>query len=595
MSRLVDGLLRGRSPPSARHEAAAAMSEVRAFVRAWRPTTSDRRTGGQGQESEDMMEDGGRQVAPKKPSSDALLKLAQKGVQLHNNARKLPQTREGGAAGDSERDWKSTAVAYLRATAASLVSLGSTSSLKDCANLCRLFSKAGNMLVEEAGDDIRASARALEMFDDAETFFRRLPGSFYGKLSLSAEDLVMAMHKASSRRIEVLSRTTGNVDQMVAGYEHQLKMLSLNAPAGLSVSTALHAASVGEERFNKGDCRGSSRLFRVSLRALGGDLDAPTTEASKAHAGLRRTMLFSLAHCYSQRQGRFSGAILCTKKLEDIKESAGAVDTDIVELFFAKSKVLCDAGDLTGACDAAEALVDAIPTSEGSSISAGVDLDLATARMISGRDDCSDRSLGLFAKIADRFEGTSKAVDARVALLGGLAMAIRLRSEGCGAGSSPPENEACADGGSAAGPRQATSPALEKAMALAEKTADELISRVATEAETMARAQATLEGLVTFAEHFQGRGEWEECAKWCDRAIRLAKALSNAPAPPSKSAETTEAVRGDSLATTASSMLASLLTLRGEMECRLGDFASSSLSLDQALVLCPTDGRAREA
>lgn len=32
----------------------------------------------------------------------------------------------------------------------------------------------------------------------------------------------------------------------------------------------------------------------------------------------------------------------------------------------------------------------------------------------------------------------------------------------------------------------------------------------------------------------------------------------------------------------------------GEMECRLGDFTSSSLSLDQALALCPTDGRARE-
>ena len=32
--------------------------------------------------------------------------------------------------------------------------------------------------------------------------------------SLSAEDLIMAMHKASSRRIEVLSRTTGNVDQV---------------------------------------------------------------------------------------------------------------------------------------------------------------------------------------------------------------------------------------------------------------------------------------------------------------------------------------------------------------------------------------------
>lgn len=74
MSRLVDGLLRGRSPPFARHEAAAAMSEVRAFVRAWRPTTCDRRTGAQ--ESEDM-EDGGRQDVQKKPSSDALLKLAQ--------------------------------------------------------------------------------------------------------------------------------------------------------------------------------------------------------------------------------------------------------------------------------------------------------------------------------------------------------------------------------------------------------------------------------------------------------------------------------------------------------------------------------------
>lgn len=74
MSRLVDGLLRGRSPPFARHEAAAAMSEVRAFVRAWRPTTTDRTVGAQ--ESEGT-EDGGRQIATKRPSSDALLKLAQ--------------------------------------------------------------------------------------------------------------------------------------------------------------------------------------------------------------------------------------------------------------------------------------------------------------------------------------------------------------------------------------------------------------------------------------------------------------------------------------------------------------------------------------
>lgn len=39
-------------------------------------------------------------------------------------------------------------------------------------------------------------------------------GQASDRLSLSAEDLVMAMHKASSRRIEVLSRTTGNVDQV---------------------------------------------------------------------------------------------------------------------------------------------------------------------------------------------------------------------------------------------------------------------------------------------------------------------------------------------------------------------------------------------
>ena len=70
--------------------------------------------------------------------------------------------------------------------------------------------------------------------------------------------------------------------------------------------------------------------------------------------------------------------------------------------------MLCDAGDLTGAYDAAEALVDAVPirdamrTSEGSRVSGGADLDMVTARMISGREDCSERSLGLFAKIADR-------------------------------------------------------------------------------------------------------------------------------------------------------------------------------------------------
>lgn len=53
--------------------------------------------------------------------------------------------------------------------------------------------------------------------------------------------------------------------QMVATYEQQLKIMSKHAPAGLRVSTAMHAASVGEERFKKGDCRGASRLLRFVL------------------------------------------------------------------------------------------------------------------------------------------------------------------------------------------------------------------------------------------------------------------------------------------------------------------------------------------
>ena len=90
--------------------------------------------------------------------------------------------------------------------------------------------------------------------------------------------------------------------------------------------------------------------------------------------------------------------------------------------------------------------------------------------------------------------------------------------------------------------------------------------RVSTRA-SCPQAEAALEGLVTFTENFQGRGEWEGCAKWCDRAIRLAKELSNSPAPPFKPAEPPETVREDSLAKTAKSMLASLFTLRGGYQC----------------------------
>lgn len=46
-------------------------------------------------------------------------------------------------------------------------------------------------------------------------------------------------------------------------------MLTKIAPPGLSVSTSMHAASVGEERFKKGDCRGASRIFRYCVSSDG--------------------------------------------------------------------------------------------------------------------------------------------------------------------------------------------------------------------------------------------------------------------------------------------------------------------------------------
>ncbi|CAM9364746.1 unnamed protein product [Sphacelaria rigidula] len=234
MARLVDSLLRGRAQPSARLEAAAALSDIRSFVRAWRPNmhghgASGRRETGAGRQrgNEDMSGGGvddtteSSRSATAAPTASTLLKLAQRGVQLHNNARKLPPMKPGNSADEATgNEWKAASISYIRAVAASLVSLGSTSSPKDCANMCRLFAKAGDMLVDEAGDDIRA----LEMFDDAEECFNLLPEFYYGggqrgprnaeNLSLSAEDLVMAMQKAFTRRIEVISRTSGNVDQV---------------------------------------------------------------------------------------------------------------------------------------------------------------------------------------------------------------------------------------------------------------------------------------------------------------------------------------------------------------------------------------------
>ncbi|CAM9148330.1 unnamed protein product, partial [Hapterophycus canaliculatus] len=538
----------------------------------------------------------------------------QRGVHLHNTARKLPQVRDGGGPGGGgggsgavRNDWRTATVAYLRAAAASLVSLGSTSSPKDCANLCRLFSKAGELLVEEAADDIRA----LEMFEDADVFFRRLPGSFYGNSempSLSTDDLIMAVHKASSRRIEVLSRTTGDVDQMLESYEQQLKLLATRPPAGLSVSTAVHAASVGEERFKKGDCRGASRILRLALQALGGgDLRriaelADSTPADRT-AGLRRTILFSLAYCYS-KSGDHNQAIKCIAQLEGVEVQAAARKADFPNILFAKCKVLSDAGDLNGAYESAKALVAAMPAAPSAAFgkirgdygrgdgTRDSHLDLATARMVSSSEDCSDRSLELFASIASRSAGTPKALDARVALLRGIAMAARLRDEGCGAAAA--EGGVLLVGGAAAA--ATTAAGADKAAAeRAETIADDIVS-VIFKCKSVATCQVegALEVLVTFAEFFQGREEWQACSRWCTRAITLAKHVVADRGPVAADSRASTPGREVPPAAADSLLLASLLTLRGEMECRVGDFSSSSQTLDQALAQCPTYGRARE-
>eukprot|EP00903_Cladosiphon_okamuranus_P017696 g16295.t1 len=480
-------------------------------------------------------------------------------------------------------------------------------------------------------------------------------------LSLSAEDLVMAAHKASSRRVEVLSRTTGNVDQMVACYEQQLELLALTMPngssqAGLSVSTAAHAASVGEERFKKGDCRGASRLLRLALQALGGADplagEGSTTAPPAGHAAaMRRTLLFSLAHCCS-KSGEHNHAIRCIKQLEVdglLAVDAGGANAPSSQIFlFAKCKVLADAGDLAGAFEAAESLVAATPT-DGVRGSIGTvrssdeydTLDLATARMMCSLDGGSYRSLGLLASIVERFPGTPKAFDARVALLTGLAAAARLRSQGPGLGRRLDANDG--ERSPPSPPPGTGRPVLQEGVQTPKGTSDAALglgfgfgsgiigpgaderasAESAERAERVADAvvEAALEVLVTFAEIFQGHGDWEACARWCGRAIALAEGLSNRPsAEPSSASSNALFLAGSNggliralagsggggvggvSGSTASGrdggavllLMASLLTLRGEMECRMGDFTSSSRTLDQALAECPTYERARE-
>lgn len=73
----------------------------------------------------------------------------------------------------------------------------------------------------------------------------------------------------------------------------------------------------------------------------------------------------------------------------------------ILGVLICRNQVLCDTGNLMGACEAAEALIEIMPSPDAET-SDGAGLDLATAQMVASRDECSDRSLGLFTKIAAR-------------------------------------------------------------------------------------------------------------------------------------------------------------------------------------------------
>lgn len=63
---------------------------------------------------------------------------------------------------------------------------------------------------------------------------------------------------------------------------------------------------------------------------------------------------------------------------------------------------------------------------------------------------------------------------------------------------------------------------------------------------------------MAFTEFFQGREEWDLCARWCGRAIDLAKGDSKVSTP-------NRVPRADKAAL----LLASLLTLRGEFSAKL--------------------------
>lgn len=85
-----------------------------------------------------------------------------------------------------------------------------------------------------------------------------------------------------------------------------------------------------------------------------------------------------------------------------------------------------------------------------------------------------------------------------------------------------------------------------------------------------------IEVLVTFAEFFQARYRWEDCARWCERAIAVARGLPNQPAMAAASnslarmdmAGPSGSTEGAEEEAAAVLLLASLLTLRGNFVCR---------------------------
>lgn len=77
-----------------------------------------------------------------------------------------------------------------------------------------------------------------------------------------------------------------------------------------------------------------------------------------------------------------------------------------------------------------------------------------------------------------------------------------------------------------------------------------------------------MEVLVSFAEFFHGRDRWQACARWCERAITVAKTLPNQPAAASSALPRVEMAgpsgsRKGAEGEAAAMLLASLLTLRG--------------------------------